>query len=114
MKVASQILLIVGMLMMVGGMTASGLKYREMKLQRHLHDRLCSIKLNLSEVSDWKTESFSVYRTGDHILYLTTVNAFGRQAIADSAAQPNPRYHGEFDVAIFDPSDQIFFQKHMT
>ena len=99
--------------MTVGGMIGAGTTFMNMRLQRHLHDRVDGLKFKLSEQSDWRTETFSVYDTGYYTLYLSTVNAFSKPSDSDTMKQFQTLYHGIFVARIADQSDNTVWSRRI-
>ena len=96
---------------MMGGMAGAGITFREMRLQRHLHDRLVGVPLKLSEESDWHHAPFSVYEEGTHILYLATTNTLGKKSVVDST-RTMVRYQGGFYIALSDSHNRTLYSNH--
>lgn len=94
-------------------MIGAGLTFMEMKRQRHMHDRLNSMRFRLAERSGWTAETFSVYDTGYHTLFLTTVKAFSKPVKGDTMNEIQTRYRGEFEVRMIDPSDSVIWSKRI-
>src|SRR5437763_12039965 len=109
--------------MTVGGMLGAGLTYMDARLERHLHDRLCGLKLKLVEEPTLHAESFSVYDTGFCTIYLTTVNTIGSPLEGRTHNEPSTQddtlkefqsvYHGAIDMLLSDPAGEIVWKKRV-
>ena len=87
MKTISQIILVIGILITVYGVTNAGLTYRDMRIQRLLHEPIQLMKIDLAYRSRWQSVSVPFYQTGNYVLYLrlpyhqsdTTSNSLPKQ-----------------------------------
>jgi hypothetical protein len=111
---ASRAIFLAGIFAMIGGMIGAGMIYREIRLQRHLHDRLCGIKLKLSEPSNLQNEEFSVYENGTYTLYLSTINPMTTQSAIDTVGKKMLLYRGIFEIRISDPSGRRVYAKQLN
>jgi hypothetical protein len=108
----SKATLILGILMTIGGVAGTGLTYRDMKTQNILHARTGIIQLNLGKQSEWDKETFAFYQPGDHVLYLTTVDAFSKPH--GTELKRDVSYNGTIEVIINTPSGGEYLHQHIT
>lgn len=99
---------------MVVGIVGAGLTYRDMATENLLHAKTGIITLKLSDTSDWKSEKFSLYQPGKYLLVLTTVNNFSKPYLTDTLEQLSPRYTGNLDVEVVQPSGALLLSKQFT
>jgi hypothetical protein len=99
---------------MLFGIIGAGITYRVMATENLLHAKTGIITLNLSDTSDWKSEKFSLYQTGNYLLVLTTVNNFSAPYIGDSTEPLSPHYSGQLDVEVVHPSGATLLSKHFA
>jgi hypothetical protein len=102
MKNFHRLLALLGGFLMVGGIVAAGLTYRDMRAENLFHSRTTSIELRLDSASGWESTSFSVYRPGVHLLILRMLNG-----TIDST------FSGTIDVRIADPTGVEFLTKRI-
>jgi hypothetical protein len=100
-----------GIILMLAGIIGAGVTYRDMATENLLHAKTGIVTLKLSDTSDWKTEKFSLYQSGNHLLVLTTVNNFSMPYIADTLPEPSGRFHGKIEVRISQPSGAMLLNK---
>jgi len=108
-----KLLFVLGIAMLLFGMVSAGVTFKEMRRQRHLHDRLCGVKLRLSEQSNWQTGLFAIYERGSHTLYLSTLNAQGKPLTIDTMNTIYSEHNGEIEARIINPQNTMIWSKQI-
>ena len=109
MKLFSKILFTSGIIMMIGGMAAAGLTYRDMKEQNLLHARTDALQFDLAQSSGWKTATFGLYQEGNHVLFLSATDTSASPSSGDDGLEAET--NGQLEAFIYGPSGQEFLHK---
>jgi hypothetical protein len=104
-KAMRNIILIIGLLMTAGGVAGVGFLYRDMKTENLIHARTGMLPVKLSEITDWKSATFTFYQPGTHKL------GFSMQPRQGLTEQATRTFHGKFEVEILSPDGISVFNK---
>ncbi len=98
-------LLIIGILMTTGGVVGVGFLYRDMKTENLIHARTGMLPVTLSEITDWKNTTFTLYQPGTHKLGLSLQPQQGLPEKSTLA------FNGKLEVDILNPNEISVFHK---
>lgn len=90
-------LLFLGILMTAGGVTGTGILYRDMKIENLKHAKTDDLPVALGAPSPWKGARFTLFRSGSHMLFLTLENT---ERGAPARAR---RFQGRVEIEISSP-----------
>ena len=113
MKIVSQVLIAAGILAMVYGIITAGLTYRDMRIQRLLHEPIEVMKIDLSYRSRWQSVSLPLYQQGKYRLYLR-LSYPGAVASADTLRRQRPfPFKGGVRFSVEDDKGSVITRPHV-
>lgn len=96
--------------MMLCGVIAAGLTYREMRTQRLLHEPVRLFKIDLSQQSAWQSAPLPLYQNGQHIIFLSASAPVTPSPSLQSQGRSVEAFSGRLEVVVEDASGKMASQ----
>lgn len=100
MKQFSNIILGLGIVMMMTGVAGTGITFRDMRLERHLHDAVSVVRFSLAASAKNESRPFSLAKEGIYTLHVATI-PIASPPRSEKGPSSLP-FHGNVQYAIVD------------